>query len=104
MQTEGIHLLSQANQGPAAARNLGLASARGDLIAFLDADDLWPAGKLAGQVARLLADPSLEVALGRVQAFGVPGVPLPATEPVIDVHLGSGVFRRAVFEIGRAHV
>lgn len=47
MEDRRIRLFWQTNQGPSAARNKGIAEARGELIAFLDADDEWKPGFLA---------------------------------------------------------
>ena len=44
-----VRLIEQANQGVASARNLGLHEARGEWVAFIDADDLWLPGKLQAQ-------------------------------------------------------
>jgi glycosyltransferase involved in cell wall biosynthesis len=50
-----IRLISQSNGGVAAARNNGISQARADLIAFVDADDLWAPEKIEKQVAALRA-------------------------------------------------
>lgn len=56
-----FRLIRQANAGPGAARNAGLAQARGEFIAFLDADDEWLPNYLHESV-RLLEDSGPEVA------------------------------------------
>ena len=65
-------VLSQPHSGLGAAMANGVAAASGELLAFLDADDLWPDGRLDTMLAALDADPSLGAVLGQVDQFFSP--------------------------------
>jgi glycosyltransferase involved in cell wall biosynthesis len=57
----------QENAGPAAARNRGLREAVGNVIAFLDHDDLWPPRRQTAMLDALHADETADIVVGKVQ-------------------------------------
>jgi glycosyltransferase involved in cell wall biosynthesis len=57
----------QANRGMSASRNLGIAQARGEYLAFLDADDVWLPMTLAEQVRLLEAWPDAALVYGPLE-------------------------------------
>lgn len=65
----GLRLLRRANGGIGAARNTGLRAVTGELIAFIDSDDVWERDKLARQVDALLASDDLQLVFGHLVEF-----------------------------------
>jgi glycosyltransferase involved in cell wall biosynthesis len=119
----GARVLSQRNQGPAAARNLAYSHAIGQLIAFIDADDQWLTGALRARVEYLQQHPDVGVVFADFSYWTPDALPkgqqpsevlaeLPATvsgaarsgwlypEILLDpiVHIITAVVRREVFD------
>jgi glycosyltransferase involved in cell wall biosynthesis len=67
-----IRYLEQPNQGASVARNMGIALAQGNYLAFLDSDDLWEFEKLTLQMATLAANPDAEAVMGQARQFFSP--------------------------------
>jgi len=87
---------------PAVARNRAMNCANGEFIAFLDADDLWPAGKLTRQLSFLATHTEAVMVSGRVRYFDLASTDglAPAmdarTSDLIHVHVGASIWRRSV--------
>ena len=104
-----VRCLRQANAGPPAARNRGLAEARGELIAFLDADDVFEPDCLRLQCEKLAAHPATDIVVGRrtredvrTAADGTLAFTLHPDQDEVALSLGATLIRRAAFDrIGR---
>jgi glycosyltransferase involved in cell wall biosynthesis len=67
-----IRAVRQDNAGAPAARNRGIAEASGDLLSFLDADDLWLPEKIATQMACFAARPWLDLCVCGTEHWWIP--------------------------------
>jgi glycosyltransferase involved in cell wall biosynthesis len=76
-----VRLVQQPNRGVAEARNAGVAASRGELLAFLDQDDIWLECKVSRQVDLLDGDPQLGFALCKMEVLLEPGIERPDWVP-----------------------
>lgn len=101
----GVRVLRQPRGGVAAARNAGVKAASGELIAFLDQDDVWTPDKLERQVATLSAHPEIELVLCHIQTVLMPDTSRPSwlepswlTDPQPAFIPSTWLMRRETFE------
>jgi glycosyltransferase involved in cell wall biosynthesis len=97
---EGLRYIRQPNLGLAAAHNVGFKTAGGELIAFLDDDDVLPPNKVRVQVDHLLENPGVGCVMGRQEWINPPPwLTRDAVYGDLDgIPPGSAMFRRSVLE------
>lgn len=99
-QDRRIRAIKGPGLGVSGGRNTGLAEASGEFVAFLDHDDLWPAGRHFKMRQVLENDPEVDAVFGRTRIRLDPGAT--PWQWVLDLdgrhilgpNLGSALFRR----------
>lgn len=87
-----LRVLHQPNAGPSLARNRAADQVRGDILAFLDADDLWTATKLASVAQTFAAHPAADAVFGRTAFLGAAAAPPAALSQVTPGPVGRQAF------------
>lgn len=100
-----IRYIGRGPSGLAATRNAGVEAARGGLISFLDADDLWEERKTSLQVDILREEPHTDYVVAYLRNFVEPGIPCPTwvkpemlEQDQLAYSTGTLLARRRVFE------
>ena len=101
-----VTYLPRPHRGAAAAKNDGIRASTGELIAFLDADDLWAPEKLARQIARLEQHPDIDLLYSEYRNFWSSELEEeekeyrdhPLSEAVSGWSISTLLTRRSVFE------
>jgi len=95
-----VTVIQQERGGAAAARNAAVAASSGELVAFFDADDLWPANRVSLQAQHLAEHPEAACVLGRQEWMNPPPwLTRDAVYGDLDgIPLLSAMIRRQVFD------
>jgi glycosyltransferase involved in cell wall biosynthesis len=105
MQDRRVRVLDGSGRGVSSARNIGLAAATGEFIAFLDHDDLWPPKRHAALLQVLLADAAVDCAIGRLRlrmehdAVLLPQLADMEGRLALNLSLCTALFRRRILDL-----
>jgi len=92
-----IIYIYQENAGEPAARNTGIRQARGDFIAFLDADDLWLPDKLKFQMDYFEKHPEVALVYSDMKLFDETGIVHESVKEWLKMSPPSGYVFRELF-------
>ena len=84
-------VLTRPHGGPGAARNAGCRAAAGDVLAFLDVDDVWLPEKLELQLGILERSPDVAMVFAGVEAFYSPELGRRERPPVSRRAMRAGI-------------
>jgi len=98
--TGRVRYLQRSHSGPSAARNAGIRASTSEYVAFLDSDDLWPAGTLKARIDLLDTHNDMGLVFGDFEKFDDDGVVMPSMfrqRDLLGDFLGEGPYLQDAF-------